>query len=238
MGPSGGTAGPPVGEAVSVPGRLWGVPCAPRGSGSGAGGRGGRMQSPPRPRGHTDGPDIRTRHQELWWEPARESLGGRARITAGPGACGAPGSAGGGPDSPAWEAQGTVLCALSPWPARRLLGRSCPLGSSLHIPAGGSAVCMGDFSHLCPASHGWAERGAGLEGVFPDAWSSSFSAQSSNTRGVSRTPLKGLSFFPGQSWAPGDSGGPGHGWFLMYRVASLSAARPSEVKQDSPWPPP
>lgn len=170
-----------MGETVSVPGRLSvGVLCAPRGSGSGAGGRGGRMQSPPRPRGHTDGLDI---------PPDIRSSGGSQRGGAwgeGPGSQPAPGRAGsrrGGwsPDSPPQEAQGTVLCALSPWPARRLLGRSCPLGSSLHIPAGGSAVHMGDFSHPCPASHGWTERGAGLEGVFPDVWSPSFSTQSSNT---------------------------------------------------------
>ena len=108
-----------MGETVSVPGRLSvGVLCAPRGSGSGAGGRGGRMQSPPRPRGHTDGLDI---------PPDIRSSGGSQRGGAwgeGPGSQPAPGRAGsrrGGwsPDSPPQEAQGTVLCALSPWPARR-----------------------------------------------------------------------------------------------------------------------
>ena len=116
---------------------------------------------PPRPRGHSDAPDIRTRHQEPGWEPARGSLGGKGLITASPGACGAPRGAGGGPDSPPREAQGTVLRALSPRPARRLLGRRGPLGSSLHVPAGGSAVRVGDF-HIC-VQHHMAGRRAGTQ---------------------------------------------------------------------------
>ena len=55
--------------------------------------------------------------------------------------------------------------------------------------------------------------------------------------GVSPHVLKGAQLLPWTELGPGRLWGAGHWWFLMYRVASLSAAWPSEVKQGSPRPP-
>lgn len=165
-------------------------------------------------------------------------LGGKVLITAGPGACGAPHGVGRGPDSPPWEAQGTVLCALSPRPARRLLGRRDPLGPSLHIPAGGSAVGVGDF-HIHVQHHMAGRRvGLGWRGSSQRCGPLHSALRALTRREASPHVLKGAQLLPWTELGPGKLRGAEHWWCIVYQAASLSTAWPSEVKQDSSRPPP
>ena len=78
-----------------------------------------------------------------------------------------------------------------------------PSGILSPRPSWRLSSARGRLSHLCPASHGWTESGDGLEGVFPEAWSSSFSTQSITLWGVSPHVSKGARLLPWTELGPG-----------------------------------